>query len=69
MTLSERTRTAKRSLCETLSKCGVSAKNGFLDALRSTDDEVLIFRRDTATGEYSMFTACCEAVLPPLPNL
>ena len=29
-------------------------------------DEVVVFRRDPETGEYTMFTACCEAILPPL---
>lgn len=65
MTLSDRTTKQRKPLCDIRSECRRRADKEFFDALLSTRDEVLVFRRDASTGNYNMFTACCEAVLTP----
>ena len=66
MTLAENTNWIKRQSCDLRSECGAGADGRSFDALLSTEDEVIVFRRDPSSGTYRMSTACCEDVLPPV---
>jgi hypothetical protein len=63
MTLSERA-TDRRFSCDLRSECTAQGVRAFVASVNETEKEVVVFRRDPATGKYEMSTACCEAVLP-----
>ena len=62
MTLAEK-KNVQRA-CDVRSECSARAVKAFVESVTKTDHEIVVFRRDPATGKYDMTTACCEAVLP-----
>ncbi len=66
MTLASKTGRQSHKQCDLRSECSVEAIRSLVAELSASGDEVVVFRRNTATGKYDVFTACCEAVLPPI---
>ncbi|HTH52000.1 MAG TPA: hypothetical protein VL501_08710 [Pyrinomonadaceae bacterium] len=66
MTLSDRSSFSHTQACDLRSECRSEADRAFFRSILSTEDEVLVFRRDPTTGTYKMSTACCEKMLPPV---
>jgi hypothetical protein len=66
MTVAENMNARRPKLCEMRSECSANAMRSLVTELGSSKDEVVVFRRDPATGKYDMSSACCEAVLPPI---
>jgi len=66
MTLAENTNWINRQRYDARTQGGARADGHSFNALLSTEDEVIVFRRDPSSGTYQMSTACCEDVLPPV---
>ena len=66
MTLRKKLDRQEKKRCDIRSECSSDALRTLIAELAATGDEVVVFRRDNSTGKYDVFTACCEAVLPPL---